>query len=283
MESGLLAPAHAIPLTGLAGDLARLETMVETWEQGPRDTVRAYRQAIDALHGEALRRLVRMLRDHAGAAAALREAAADEVIYAVLRHHGIVKPSIAERVEAALDSIRPMLAGHGGNVELVRVDPPAATVRFTGACESCPASTLTIDAAVKNAVQAACPEITDIRQAKGSGCDHAAQSPRSEEGTWLPAGMIRDIPECGVRATNLASHAVILSRRGDTVTCFDDACIHLGAALHDGAVENGVLTCPWHGFRFDLRTGGCETAPGIALPAHAVRVVDGRVLVRLGG
>ena len=102
-----------------------------------------------------------------GGGAALREAATDEVVYAVLRHHGILKPSIAERVEAALESVRPVLAGHGGDVELVRVDPPAASIRFIGACESCPASALTIDAAVKTAVRAACPEITEIVQVRG--------------------------------------------------------------------------------------------------------------------
>jgi Fe-S cluster biogenesis protein NfuA len=97
---------------------------------------------------------------------ALREAATDEIVYAVLRHHGIVKPSLSERIEAALDGVRPLLAGHGGNVELVRVEPPAISIRFLGACDNCPASRLTIDAAVKTAVQAACPEITDIIQVR---------------------------------------------------------------------------------------------------------------------
>ncbi len=283
MDSGVLAPARHAALASLAGDLARLEATVEAWEHGPRDTVRAYRQAIDALHAEALRRLVRTLRGWSGAAEALRAAAADNVVYAVLRHHGIVKPSIAERVEAALDSVRPMLAGHGGNVELVGVEPPAVTVRFMGACDNCPASTLTIDAAIKTAVHAACPEITDIVQVKDAACGHGADLPKNDGNPWLPAGMVQDIPEGGIRAANLDGHAVILARIDDAVTCFDDACVHLGAALHDGETENGVLTCPWHGFRFDLRTGDCETAPGMALAAHETSIVAGRVLVRLGG
>jgi Fe-S cluster biogenesis protein NfuA/nitrite reductase/ring-hydroxylating ferredoxin subunit len=283
MDSGILAPAHDAALASLAGDLARLEATVEAWDKAPRDTVRAYRQAIDALHAEALRRLVRTLRGRSGAVEALREAATDEIVYAVLRHHGIVKPSIAERVEAALESIRPMLAGHGGNVELVGIEPPAVTVRFMGACDNCPASTLTIDAAIKTAVHAACPEITDIVQVKDAACGQGADLPASDGIPWLPAGMAADIPEGGVRAANLDGHAVILSRVGAAVTCFDDACVHLGAALHDGEAENGVLTCPWHGFRFNLRTGACETAPGTGLPVHETRVVAGRVLVRLGG
>ena len=63
-------------------------------------------------------------------------AVADEVVYAVLRRHDIVKPSLNERVEAALEGVRPMLASHGGDVELVKVKPPSVEVRFIGACEA---------------------------------------------------------------------------------------------------------------------------------------------------
>jgi Fe-S cluster biogenesis protein NfuA/nitrite reductase/ring-hydroxylating ferredoxin subunit len=265
----------------LTGDLARLEATIEAWAAEPRNTVRAYREAIDALHAEALRRLIRALRGSPEAAAALREAASDDIVYAVLRHHGIVKPSIAERVEAALESIRPLLAGHGGDVELVRVEPPEIAVRFSGACEHCPASALTIDAAVRTAVRAACPEITSIVQVKDRG--RKGPPPPAEGSTWLPAGMAADIPEDGVRAMALGGRAIILARRGVTVTCFDDRCAHLGGALHGGTVEDGVLSCPAHGFRHDLRTGACVTSPGLSLTVHEALVVDGRVLVRLAG
>jgi Fe-S cluster biogenesis protein NfuA/nitrite reductase/ring-hydroxylating ferredoxin subunit len=226
-----------------------------------------------------LRRLVRMLRDDAGAAVALRQAASDDVVYAVLRHHGIVKPSIAERVEAALESIRPILASHGGDVALVRVEPPTVTIRFTGACDNCPASALTIDAAIRTAVRAACPEITNIIQTKGA--PGRGDVPAIDAGEWLPAGMVSDIPKGGLRAAVVGGHAVILACEDGTVTCFDDACVHLGAALRDGIVEDHALICPSHGFRYDLRTGACETSPGLTLLAHEVRVAGRRVLIRL--
>lgn len=164
MDGSRIAPSPT--LAALADDIARRETEIDAWDDAHRDTAQAHRQAIDALHAEALRRLVRALRSDPAAAAALREAAADEVVYAVLRHHGIVKPSLAERVEAALENVRPVLAGHGGDVELMRVEPPQIAIRLIGACDNCPASRLTIDAAVKTAVQAVCPEITDIVQVR---------------------------------------------------------------------------------------------------------------------
>jgi Fe-S cluster biogenesis protein NfuA/nitrite reductase/ring-hydroxylating ferredoxin subunit len=283
MDTAILAPAHGIALTDLTGELARLEATVETWTAGPRDTARAWRDAIDALHAEALRRLIRALRGTPEAAAALREAAADEVVYAVLRHHGLVKPGIVERVEAALASIRPLLATHGGDIELVRVEPPAAFVRFAGACTHCPASALTTAAAIRTAVRAACPEITDIVQVRDSGRDRGGDPPRTEDSLWLPAGMVADIPEDGMRAIAPGGRALILARSGSVVMCFDDRCTHLGSALRDGIAEDGILSCPTHGFRYDLRTGDCVTSPGLSLVAHEVRVVGARVLVRIAG
>jgi Fe-S cluster biogenesis protein NfuA len=165
MDGGVLPPPP--DLAHLTGEIARLEAEVEAWDRDKREVARAYRQAIDALHAAALRRLVRTLSSNLDAAPALRAAVADEVVYAVLRHHGILKPSIAERVESALENVRPILAGHGGDVELVRVEPPSVAIRFLGACDNCPASRLTIEAAVKTAMQAVCPEITEIVQVRG--------------------------------------------------------------------------------------------------------------------
>jgi Fe-S cluster biogenesis protein NfuA len=128
----------------------------------------AYRSAIDKLNAEALRRIIAAVRAVPSAVPALKDVVQDELVYAVLRHHELVRASLQERVEAALASVRPMLAAHGGDVELARVVPPSTVeVRFLGACESCPASVTTFTMGVKTALAATAPEITDVRQVKG--------------------------------------------------------------------------------------------------------------------
>ena len=274
-------------LTPLLAEIGRLDEVFAGWGDVPRGAVASYRAAIEALHGEALRRLVRALRVEPAAMAAMRQAAADEFVYAVLRRHGIVKPSLDERIEVALESIRPMLASHNGDVELVRVAPPAIEVRFLGACDGCPASALTFHAGVKKVVQDACPEITEIVQVRGSGSNRAEGvhfvSPfaLAAASGWLAAGHVSEIPHAGIRVTELGGHKLLLSRHGVVVTCFENACAHLGFPIHDGEVEDGIVTCPHHGFRYDLRTGECLTAPEVQLLPHAVRVTGGQVEVRL--
>ncbi|WP_409190243.1 NifU family protein [Bradyrhizobium sp. RDM4] len=275
-------------LAGLVGDIERLEAIFATWDHTQQAAVGAYKLAIEALEGEALRRLIRALKTDPAALAAMKNAVADEVVYAVLRRHQIVRPSLNERVEAALESVRPMLGSHGGNVELVKVDPPKVEVRFIGACDGCPASALTFHAGVKKAVQEACPEITEIVQVKGlsssadGGVRFVSPFALDAKGDWLSAGLLADIPEGAVRATIIGGEKVLLSRSGASVTCFQNACAHLGFPIHDGEVENGIITCPHHGFQYDLSSGECLTAPEVALQSHAVRVIGARVEVRIG-
>lgn len=274
-------------LAGFVGDIERLETVFATWDETEQAAVGAYRLAIEALNGEALRRLIRALKSDPAALAAMKNAIADEVVYAVLRRHDIVKASLNERVEAALEGVRPMLASHGGDVELVKVKPPAVEVRFIGACDGCPASALTFHAGVKKAVQDACPEITDIVQVKGlggseeSGVRFVSPFALGSKGGWIAAGLLSEIPEGSVRSAVLGGEKVLLSRNGSTVTCFQNACAHLGFPIHDGEVENGIITCPHHGFQYDLSSGECLTAPEVQLQSHAVRVIGPRVEVRI--
>lgn len=273
----------------LAGDIEKLEMIFEAWDETPRGAARAYGRAIEALHSEALRRLIVALRRDPAALTAMKSAVTDDVVYAVLRRHGLIKPSLTERVEAALESIRPMLASHGGGVELVSVSPPAIEVRFTGSCDGCPASQMTFHAGVKKAVDEACPEITEVLQVKGTGATaEDGDSVRfvspfalGANGTWHFAAKLQEIPEAGVRATVVGGEKILLSRRGSIITCFQNACAHLGLALDDGEVDDGIITCPYHGFRYDLASGECLTAPAVQLQPHAVRVVGNRVEVRL--
>jgi Fe-S cluster biogenesis protein NfuA/nitrite reductase/ring-hydroxylating ferredoxin subunit len=279
--------AQRTDLAGLLADIERLEMIFGTWDETARAAVDAYRRAIEVLHGEALRRLVRTLKTDPSALATMKQAVTDEVVYAVLRRHEILKASLSEQVEAALARVRPMLAAHGGDVELIKVAPPAIEVRFTGACDGCSASALTFHAGVKKAVEEACPQITEIRQLKGLGGgrqgDARFVSPfaLAAQSDWIPAGRLSQIPEGGVLATEIDGADVLLARQGSVVTCFANACAHLGFAIDGGDIDNGIITCPYHDFQYDLVSGECLTAPEVRLQAHAVRVIGERVEIRL--
>lgn len=287
MADGGSPGVDAPDLDRLLGDLKALEALPQNREAAAQSGSRALVQAVDALNGEAFRRLIRSLKDRPGFGDALRDAAQDEVVYAVLRRHGILKPSLFERVEAALETVRPMLASHGGNAEVVSVEGNRADIRFLGACDGCPASQLTFYAGVKQAIQDHVPEITRIKQAKGLGGGGADTvkftSPFAnyQDSEWTRAATLADLQDGETRFTEVDGHAVILSRFGDRISCFKNACAHMGLELSAGDIADAIITCPHHGFRYALDSGECLTAPEVQLQPHGVRVKGRNIEVRI--
>ena len=72
-------------------------------------------------------------------------------------------PIFLERIEHALDQIRPYLEADGGNVRVLEVtDEMVLKLELLGACGTCPMSTMTLKAGVEQAIKKAVPEITAV-------------------------------------------------------------------------------------------------------------------------
>ncbi|MBI2056582.1 MAG: NifU family protein [Candidatus Sungbacteria bacterium] len=67
-----------------------------------------------------------------------------------------------EKIEQALEEIRPMLARHLGNIEFVKFERNIVYVRFLGTCKGCPLSQLTLKAGVEDLMKTRVPEILAV-------------------------------------------------------------------------------------------------------------------------
>jgi Fe-S cluster biogenesis protein NfuA len=90
--------------------------------------------------------------------------AGDELVSSLLLVHGLHPDDLETRVARALDGVRPMLATHGGDVELLDIDADAGAVHLNllGSCHGCPSSTVTLRMAVETAIAEGAPEIVII-------------------------------------------------------------------------------------------------------------------------
>jgi Fe-S cluster biogenesis protein NfuA len=70
--------------------------------------------------------------------------------------------SLYERVDRALDQIRPAIRMDGGDVELISVEEGIAKVRMMGACGGCPMSTMTLKMGIERAIRQKVPEIKAV-------------------------------------------------------------------------------------------------------------------------
>ena len=63
----------------------------------------------------------------------------------------------------------------------------------------------------------------------------------------------------------------------------DDTCPHMGASLSGGQIEDGVVTCPWHAWRFRLADGAWADYPKVKIGCYAVRVAGDEIQVQVAG
>jgi Fe-S cluster biogenesis protein NfuA len=113
------------------------------------------------VHGEGLKRLLRRLS--AQGPSLLDEVARDEVVGCLLLLHGLHPQDLETRIRLALDRVRPQLATHGGNVELVSLDEQGVLrLRLEGACHGCPSSAATLRNTIEDAIHSSAPEVEEI-------------------------------------------------------------------------------------------------------------------------
>jgi len=73
-----------------------------------------------------------------------------------------MKADVKERVQKAIEDIRPNLQADGGDIELIEVDGGIAKVKLKGACAGCPMSQMTLKWGVENALKKRVPEIVKV-------------------------------------------------------------------------------------------------------------------------
>ena len=90
-----------------------------------------------------------------------------------------------------------------------------------------------------------------------------------------------DVPSGSVRMVRAGDEEIALAHVDGEFYATQPACLHLHGPLGEGRVEDHVLTCPWHGWQFDLRSGENEFDRAICLQTFDVVVEDGDVKVAL--
>ncbi|MGD0893106.1 MAG: Rieske (2Fe-2S) protein [Terracidiphilus sp.] len=72
-----------------------------------------------------------------------------------------------------------------------------------------------------------------------------------------------------------------VAHAGGTVSVLDGVCPHEGGPLGEGIVENGHVTCPWHAYSFDLRTGLTENDPDLKVEVFESTIESGELRAKI--
>jgi nitrite reductase (NADH) small subunit len=99
---------------------------------------------------------------------------------------------------------------------------------------------------------------------------------------WIPIAEASECPP-GTSIERVADgRMVAIVNVEGTWHAIDGLCPHQGGPLGTGTLCGTVLTCPWHGWQFDVTTGRHRISPTVRQAVHEIRERDGRIEVRLG-
>ena len=99
---------------------------------------------------------------------------------------------------------------------------------------------------------------------------------------FQPVGRISDFTPGQGKMVTVSGRHVALFRLGDEFFAIDNLCLHKAGPLCEGFIDgNDVVTCPWHGWSYEIRTGTLVQDPRVGVSKHDVRIEDGLVSVRL--
>ncbi len=99
--------------------------------------------------------------------------------------------------------------------------------------------------------------------------------------TWVRVAAVADVAVGSALECLAGDRIVALFNVDGAIFALDGVCPHQGGPLGKGRLTGGVVTCPWHGWQFDVRTGKHQLSPSICQPRLSVRIAGDDILVAL--
>jgi nitrite reductase (NADH) small subunit len=101
------------------------------------------------------------------------------------------------------------------------------------------------------------------------------------EAEFRNVGRVEDIPPGTIKAVEVDEHEVAVANVDGEFFATQARCLHLKGPLGEGRLEGKTLSCPWHGWQYDVRTGKNEFDQAIQLQTFEVKVEGGEVKVAI--
>ncbi|HEX3797130.1 MAG TPA: NifU family protein [Verrucomicrobiae bacterium] len=259
-------------LDGPAGDAAHFP-QVETKSRGrriqeltgkisslqdtqARELLRECLESVLELHEDGLRRIMQLLKNAGAAGRELSDGLLrDGVIRGLLLIHGLHPVPLEKRLLEALDRVRPFMQSQGGNVELITFENNHARLRVRSECQDFPSSSLTMELAVREAVEEACPDLLRFEVEAVLMQPPIAGVAPTEPLHWIVLEDLGELDEGEMRSIELEDAPVLVVKTGGNLYAYRNLCPACGTRLDEGTLKLNILKCR-RGHEFDARRAG---------------------------
>ena len=253
-----------------------------------RTKVMELKEAIEAFHEEALRKLVKTVRKTEEGKKLMLEAVEDPSVYAMLLLHGIIKQDLYTKVAAVMEEIRPYLRSHGGDIELEKIENNVVYVSLQGACSGCSLSAMTLKKGVEEAIKSRITEIEQVMMTNDVSPGFMPLISRVDKDELIDSGWkqgpnLDDVEDDRPYYLTLEGVDVLLIIIDNKIMAYRNRCPHRGIPFTQKSIErvdDMYLIGQDDTFRFDLSSGECVTVPHIQLEPFPVRLQKKQIWIR---
>jgi nitrite reductase (NADH) small subunit len=96
---------------------------------------------------------------------------------------------------------------------------------------------------------------------------------------FVKMATVQEIPPGGAKELEYEGRVYALFNLDGEIVAIDGICPHQGGPLADGHLEGSMVTCPWHGWQFDVRSGKTPLGPKVKQAVYEVKVEGQDVFV----
>jgi len=98
---------------------------------------------------------------------------------------------------------------------------------------------------------------------------------------FVKAAALSEIPSGQGTTVEIDGRMIALFSVEGSFYAMDNTCLHRGGPLGEGYLEAKIVTCPWHGWRFDVTTGASEVNPEAHLATYPVKIEGQDIYVEI--
>lgn len=267
----------------------RIQQLLEEIEALPtpstRELVHEFMEATLAFYGQGLGRILQVIRESGVEGPKVyQHLINDKVVRGLLLIHDLHPADLETRLRDALNQVRPYLQSHGGNVELISLTGQSARLRLQGTCKSCASSAVTLELAIRNAIEEACPDLAGFEVegvAQEIATSSVPQAPERSKPNWTALENAQQLDDGAWMPVRVAGKRLVVCRVNGSLYAYRNNCPACNMPFDAGALEAGFLRCPL-GHRYDvLQAGRCAEIPSAHLDPFPLLLQEGVVRVAL--
>ena len=99
---------------------------------------------------------------------------------------------------------------------------------------------------------------------------------------FLRAAKKEEVPAGTIREFQLDGKTVAVANVAGKLFAINNVCLHRGGPLGQGELDGQVVTCPWHGWRYDVTNGKLVTNPAVGVETYPIEVRGDDIFVDIG-